>query len=791
MRKIHLLLIIVLIPSVQLFSQWVEQATGFATASRGIKYICTVDQNVVWATAYDGVNTSNYITEFTRTTDGGTTWTAGTVSGYTSGYGSSMIYAVDGNTAWMPVFNTTAGGGAILKTTDGGATWTEQASATFSAPAGFPNIVHFWDANSGFCQGDPNGGYFEIYTTTDGGTTWTRVPQVNIPDPVAADEYGVTGFYSVIGDTVWFSTNKGRVFKSIDRGNNWTVATTPLTDQFKIIFKDGNNGIAYQISNGSICETSDGGATWTTFTPSGNLYGTDIAYVPGTPNTYVSTDAANSAASYSFYGGHYWTDFTNVPGQMLATSWVDASTGWVGSFNTDATTGGMYKYSGTLPSPPNNDLGAVNLVSPTNGLALTTTESLSVEIMNYGLNPQTGFDVAYSINGGAPVSETVSATINPGEVYTYTFTATEDFSNVGTYDISIYTSLLNDEDNTNDTFDITLMLVSWIPQKIVFGEEATGTWCSWCVRGHVYMDYMANTYPNTWIGVAVHNNDPMVVPDYDNGIAPYITGYPSGLVDRAGGEMDPSVFEDGYNARIGEISPVDLTIQNASWDSVTRLITFDVQGEFVTNITADYRLNGIIVENGVTGTGAGWDQANAYSGGAYGPMGGYENLPNPVPAADMVYEHVGRALLGGWNGTAGSVPATIANNDIYSQSYSYTLPAEYDEMNIELVGILIDQTSGEVLNATKFDLSALIVGKENIVEENNIMIYPNPAENFVNIKAGEPGYIKITTITGKLVYSDNFNNSFTRIDISDFATGTYIIQITTNSETTTQKLVIE
>ena len=33
-----------------------------------------------------------------------------------------------------------------------------------------------------------------------------RIPQTNIPDPIASDEYGVTGFFSVVGDTIWFST---------------------------------------------------------------------------------------------------------------------------------------------------------------------------------------------------------------------------------------------------------------------------------------------------------------------------------------------------------------------------------------------------------------------------------------------------------------------------------------------------------------------------------------------------------------------------------------------------------
>ena len=53
---------------------WVEQATGFDAASRGVNEIQIVDANTVWALAYDGTDTTNNIQEFTRTTNGGSTW---------------------------------------------------------------------------------------------------------------------------------------------------------------------------------------------------------------------------------------------------------------------------------------------------------------------------------------------------------------------------------------------------------------------------------------------------------------------------------------------------------------------------------------------------------------------------------------------------------------------------------------------------------------------------------------------------------------------------------------------
>jgi len=334
-------------------AQWIMQASGFPTASRGIRDICAVDTNVVWALGFDGSSTSApQIQEFTRTTNGGATWVARSIAGY-SGSGLSMICAVDSMNAWIPVWYA-SGGGTIIHTTDGGVTWNAQTTATFEAPNGFPNVVHFWNLNEGFCMGDPNGGYFEIYTTVDGGTTWVRVPQADIP-PNNSGEYGTTGLYSVVGDIVWFTTGKGRVYKSIDKGHHWTAsATANTTQQMQISMRDANHGIVQvSVSPYTAYYTTDGGATWPQLVSTGNFYANDFCYVPGTTSTYISVgaDYTNNfqGTSFSIDDGLTWnviplSDTT----QFLAVDFVDNSHGWAGAFNTDAVTGGMWKYTGNL-----------------------------------------------------------------------------------------------------------------------------------------------------------------------------------------------------------------------------------------------------------------------------------------------------------------------------------------------------------------------------------------------------------------------------------------------------------
>jgi len=155
-------------------SGWVEQASGFWEASRGIDYVCAVDENIAWAKNYDGSGAGAAVQEFTRTIDGGATWEADAIFGAPDEGDLAMIFGLDADHAWVPIHSGDPQG--IWATTDGGDTWTHQTTANYNGVGAFPNIVHFWDENNGWCQGDPVDGYYEMYTTTDGGNNWVRVP---------------------------------------------------------------------------------------------------------------------------------------------------------------------------------------------------------------------------------------------------------------------------------------------------------------------------------------------------------------------------------------------------------------------------------------------------------------------------------------------------------------------------------------------------------------------------------------------------------------------------------------
>jgi photosystem II stability/assembly factor-like uncharacterized protein len=432
MKRLLLSFAIVIAISVTSFSQiWIQQAAGFTTASRGIMNIYPVSDQILWAAAYDGSGGTNGCQDITKTTNGGTTWTPHVINGAT-GLQTSMIVAIDANTAWAFMYKASGSNPqGVYKTTDGGTTWTRQPSATFSNSASFPDWIWFWDANTGTCLGDPISGEFEIYTTTDGGTTWTAVPGSQIPNALSG-EYGYTANVDVVGDHVWFGTNKGRIFSSSDKGHNWAVTTPPNQSGKNSFpaFKDATNGLSlkYQTSADTLLlldKSVDGGANFTVQTYAGMIMTGEIKYVPFTDNTYVTTgvDGTNQAdrlgLTYSFDGGATWHIETNIFGTQITTStWVNDSTGWLGTFNADASDG-LYKFNSVL-APPVSDFTA-----PDSNVALGG----QVHFVNLSTGKPTTF--LWTFTGGVPATSTLKTPppitySTPGD-YNVSLKVTSDF----------------------------------------------------------------------------------------------------------------------------------------------------------------------------------------------------------------------------------------------------------------------------------------------------------------------------------------------------------------------------
>jgi len=451
--------------------------------------------------------------------------------------------------------------------------------------------------------------------------------------------------------------------------------------------------------------------------------------------------------------------------------------------------------------------GGVSFVNQIGGLAGQAVD-LGATVRNLGTNNITSFDIEYSYNGIPAVSESVGS-ISLSSLATYNHTFTTPVTLVaGSLPLTVTISNVNgagaDADPTDDTKSITVNPVVPATGKMVLGEEATGTWCQWCPRGAVYMDFMEETYPSFWAGAAVHNGDPMADATYDTGLNPLIGGsYPNLVVDR-GPANDPSAVEQSFLQQI-VIAPKAYLTNGASYNASTRELVVSVTADFQMAATGDWRVGVILTEDSVTGT-TGYAQSNAYAGGGAGVMGGYELLPSPVPASQMVYDHVGRAIIPGFEGMAKSLPTTISTGTQYTNCFTFILPVEWDESKIHVLSFLKNATGG-VDNAAKETIpSAVANGTANctvgidvdLSGDENFKLFPNPTNGvtFINITNTENANVNLMVmdINGRTVSQRDYNiNGSVQLPIvtNDLDKGIYIVRLTVGETVQQQKLIVQ
>ena len=255
-------------------------------------------------------------------------------------------------------------------------------------------------------------------------------------------------------------------------------------------------------------------------------------------------------------------------------------------------------------------------------------------------------------------------------------------------------------------------------QKNVLLEEATGTWCSYCPTGIYYIDSLMHTYDNV-IAIAIHTNDVMACEDYFEK-AKFASAPSANIGRRFTGKNTDEWFasvqdEMNYAPKAG----VAVTTQ---FDEATRLLTAIVTVTALENMEGTYTVGGVVCEDAVSGTTSQYNQANQYSN-YYFPVGGFEDLPNPVPAYRIAYDHVARQLLSPYEGETG-FPMTLAKGQSYAQTFTYYLPEAYDHNYIRVVGIVLNE-NGTVDNA---GISAYANGKTNAAPKfTSVPVFDVPA----------------------------------------------------------------
>jgi photosystem II stability/assembly factor-like uncharacterized protein len=288
-----------------------EQASGVAVT---LQAVSPVDDSTAWVGGHGGV--------ILRTVDGGRTWVRLKSPG-----GDSLqfrdVYAVSRDSAYV----LSAGPGArsrIYRTVDGGVTWRLQFLNRDSSA--FYDCFDFWNTAHGIALSDAVGGRLVLIATSDGGTTWIPLPSQESPEAAPGEGgFAASGTCLVTARSayVWITTGSqglGKVYRSTDRGQQWSSVTLPLASgsptagAMTLAFRDTLHGVALGGDLGApdayrdnVARTDDGGRTWTLGGRppfGGPVFGS--AYVPARdPPALVAVGPGGSASSRD--DGRTWT----------------------------------------------------------------------------------------------------------------------------------------------------------------------------------------------------------------------------------------------------------------------------------------------------------------------------------------------------------------------------------------------------------------------------------------------------------------------------------------------------
>ncbi|MFP3765138.1 Omp28-related outer membrane protein [Prevotella intermedia] len=309
-----------------------------------------------------------------------------------------------------------------------------------------------------------------------------------------------------------------------------------------------------------------------------------------------------------------------------------------------------------------------------------------------------------------------------------------------------------------------------IPQQRFVVEEGTGTWCGWCPRGIVAFRHMAEKYPETFIGIAVHKSDALTTNSYDKLT---FKGYPGCYVNR--NLKNPTSPEAGtlevmHNKYVANSPHIGVEIEaNFTDDTKKKINAKALTTFFADEQNVNYKVSFVLIENGIKG----YKQSNYYAGGKHGKMGGFEDLPGSV-AIDM--DHVARMNYS-FYGVDGSIPTSVKADETVEYAAQLDVPKNIQNAdNLYLIALLIN-SKGEIENAAE---TKVMVDPSMSITDNRTLLVPE--FTFSN------GTLNVNGFSGKVLI---YNVYGVEVPNQSIPSGIYIIKCVDGNKSFVKKMILK
>lgn len=537
------------------------------------------------------------------------------------------------------------------------------------------------------------------------------------------------------------------------------------------------------------------------YTPKIDLSGVQGAWVKFDSyfnRAWMGSDTEKATIEISTNGGVNWTVLLDVQANKLITlpeAWHIDLSGYdnaadirIGFRYNDAglNIGGWAVDNVQVYVPVKKDM-ALLAVTPDDTLLryteLGSTLTYGGEVYNAGLDTITEYIIHYQQDGKAIKSDTTTGVVIPSFT-SHSFThKVPDTAFGAKAAVKIWVETAGDTVYKNNSKDIDIRGAHFMPVKRPIVEEGTGTWHPDGPLGWVYMNRLFDTLWADISLVSIHSgdSDPMKLDVYDDYIFNLNWNYvPYMLLDRRTKVNPDSLFYLVKRQRdYFGFASVDFTYKLTGDELV---VTTHIKPAI--DMEGDFRIALVITENDVRGTDDKWRQKNKYAGGKWGPMGGFENKPEWVPASEMYYNFVARDVSPGPEGKKGLLPAKLVHNTEYVNSISTQLKPEWNKEQIKFIVLLMRANDTTILNSNE----VLFAINVPTIEEplSDAVIYPNPASNIIRaaFRAGKSETVncRITDIGGrclftKILHTNSGVNNVVNIPVEALQNGLYFMTL--------------
>ncbi|GIV31138.1 MAG: hypothetical protein KatS3mg029_0489 [Saprospiraceae bacterium] len=306
--------------------------------------------------------------------------------------------------------------------------------------------------------------------------TWDfRKPQIDLTFPAGGESFepgqsirihwdasGTSGFF-----VIWLSTDDGNTFTPInsvegtERLVEWTIPDTLITSKAKLRIvrsaSSGQNQVAFQVvprpKNLRVTKACP-----------------DVIHYEWDPVDF-GTASASVAYEILTLGDRYMVpidtvtdtfyDMPTIDQNPLKDHWLAVRALGDNGLRSERTVAVLHN-TGLLDCPQQIDLALKDVESPTGEIIFgcgSAQTSVTIEVSNDGLEPQSGLSVAYQLDDLPAVVEPLPGTLAPGESITYTFNQPLVIDDDGTHKLQLAVVAPNDQATFNNLAEMELITI--------------------------------------------------------------------------------------------------------------------------------------------------------------------------------------------------------------------------------------------------------------------------------------------------------------------------------------------